>query len=74
MRMVVAASGGDLLVHGGRQLGGGFAAQSGAVLLYGLMTAASVAGGAWFGFAGEAGCYHAPQVTFDDFLARPAVC
>jgi Na+-driven multidrug efflux pump len=52
VRLAVAAVGGWLVLRGGGGLGALFAAQAVALVLYGLLNAAAVAGGAWFGRPG----------------------
>lgn len=52
VRLVVAAAGGWLALAGGAGLAGVFVAQAVALVLYGGLNAAAVAGGAWFGRPG----------------------
>lgn len=52
LRLAVAAAGGWLGVRAGLGLAGVFAAQAAALVVYGLVNAASIAGGAWFGRVG----------------------
>lgn len=51
-RLVVAAAGGILAVRLGGDLGIVFAAQAAAIVVYGLINAYAIAGGAWFGRPG----------------------
>ena len=51
-RLVVAAAGGVLAVRLGGDLGIVFAAQAAAMVVYGLINAYAIAGGAWFGRPG----------------------
>ena len=46
---MVAAGGGWLALHWGGELRGVFVAQALALIVYGLVNATSIAGGAWFG-------------------------
>ncbi len=48
-RLIVAALGGWLALHWGGSLVQVFVAQAAALVLYGLVNAGSIAGGAWFG-------------------------
>ena len=48
-RLTVAALGGWLVLRAGGSLGAVFAVQAVAVVLYGLVNTAAIAGGAWFG-------------------------
>ena len=49
VRLIVAALGGWLALHWGGGLAQVFMAQAAALLLYGLVNAGAIAGGAWFG-------------------------
>jgi hypothetical protein len=51
-RLVVAVAGGALALHGGGGLQAVFIAQGAALVLYGLVNAWTIAGGAWFGRVG----------------------
>lgn len=51
-RLVVAAVGGWLALHWGGSLVHVFMAQGAALLVYGVVIAAAIAGGAWFGRVG----------------------
>jgi putative MATE family efflux protein len=57
LRLVIAGAGGWLAIRAGWGLAGVFAAQAAALVAYGLLNAASIAGGAWFGPVGW------PQLT-----------
>jgi Na+-driven multidrug efflux pump len=52
-RLAVAGGGGWLMLHWGSGLVSVFAAQGVALVLYGLINAAAVAGGVWFGPLGR---------------------
>jgi putative MATE family efflux protein len=52
VRLAVAGAGGWLALRAGWGLAGVFAAQAAALVAYGLVNAASIAGGAWFGRIG----------------------
>lgn len=52
VRLVVAAAGGGIAVRAGWGLAGVFAAQAVALVAYGAINAAAIAGGAWFGRVG----------------------
>ncbi|XAH21223.1 MATE family efflux transporter [Xylophilus sp. GW821-FHT01B05] len=52
LRLAVAAGGGIWVLQAGGGLGGVFAVQGLALLLYGLCIASAIAGGAWFGRVG----------------------
>jgi uncharacterized membrane protein YccC len=51
-RLAVAAVGGWLVIHWGGPLAGDFVAQAAALAVYGVVIAAAIAGGAWFGPVG----------------------
>ena len=51
-RLVVAVAGGWLALHGGYAIAGVFAAQAAAMVVYGIVNAWTIAGGAWFGPVG----------------------
>lgn len=51
-RLTVAISGGWLALHWGSGLTGVFIAQGVALVIYGLISAWAIAGGAWFGRVG----------------------
>ncbi|MDH4428727.1 MAG: MATE family efflux transporter [Acidovorax sp.] len=51
-RLVVALAGGWMALHWGSGLAGVFAAQAAAMVVYGLLNAWAIAGGAWFGPVG----------------------
>lgn len=51
-RLVVAAAGGWLAIRWGGGLSGVFIAQAAALVVYGVVIAAAIAGGAWFGRVG----------------------
>lgn len=53
VRLVIAALGGWLALRAGHGLAGVFVAQGVALVLYGLVSAAAIAGGAWFGPVGR---------------------
>ncbi|MFT6589932.1 MAG: putative MATE family efflux protein [Rhodoferax sp.] len=52
VRLAVAAIGGWLAIHGGSGLAGVFMAQGLALVVYGVVIASAIAGGAWFGRIG----------------------
>lgn len=52
VRLAVAVAGGALALHWGSGMAGVFAAQAAAMVVYGLVNAWAIAGGAWFGPVG----------------------
>jgi hypothetical protein len=53
VRLAVAAAGGWLALHWGGGLTQVFIAQGAALVIYGLVNASAIAGGAWFGPVGR---------------------
>jgi hypothetical protein len=51
-RLLVASGGGMLALHWGGDLGVVFASQAAAMVVYGVVNAYAIAGGAWFGRPG----------------------